>query len=145
MEQGQNLPSIIREIWEDAERLRMRGTPITLLWVPGHEGVEGNEEADQGAKKATKGGKNADPTVSILYLRERAIRQKAKQKHPFFQALRNAKKVLTLRFLQLKYGYVIIRSYIKRFKLSDSAKYTWCRNENENTTHTLSHCKKWTK
>ncbi len=74
VEQGQNLPSIIREIWEDAERLRIHGTPITLLWVPGYEGVEGNEEADQGAKKVIKGGKNVDPTVLILYLRERATR-----------------------------------------------------------------------
>jgi ribonuclease HI len=145
VKQGQNLPSIIREIWEDAERLKMRETPITLLWVPGHEGVEGNEEADQGAKKATKGGKNADPTVSILYLREWATRQKAKQKHPFFQALRNAKKVLTSRFLQLKCGHAAIGSYMKRFKLSDSAKCTWCGNENENTTHDLLRCKKWTK
>ena len=145
IKQGQNLPSIIKEIWKDAEKLKLRGTPTTLLWVPGHEGVKGNEEADKAAKKATKGGKNADPTVSILYLREQATKRKAKQKNPFYPALRMMKKALTSRFLQLKSGHAKTGSYMKKFKLSDSAKCKWCGNENENTTHAILHCKKWTK
>ena len=143
IKEGQNLPSIVRDIWEDAEKLRIRGTPITLLWVPGHEGVEGNEKADQTAKRAAEGGKNTSPATSILYVKEQVTRWKRQQKHPFLPALQMAKKTLTARFLQLKCGHAAIGSYRRRFKQSDSAKCQWCGNENQDPTHTLLHCKKW--
>ena len=99
IENGQGIPSIIRKIWEDAGKLRDHGTPVTLLWVPGHKDVEGNEKADQATKRAAEGGKNADPTTSILYLREQVTRRKVRQKNPFLPALIKERKALTLRFL----------------------------------------------
>lgn len=37
---------------EVAERLVARGYSVTLLWVPAHKGVEGNEAVDDFAKAA---------------------------------------------------------------------------------------------
>src|SRR5579871_1788161 len=145
IEKGKNLPSIVRTIWRDAEKLKARGTPIKLLWVPGHEGVNGNEEADRAARKAAQGGKNADPTVTTFYLEEQVTKQKRKQKNPFIPALKGMKKILTSRFLQLKSGHAAVGSYQKRFKLSSSAKCHWCGNDNEDRTHALLRCKEWGK
>ena len=61
--------------------------------------MEGNEKVDQAAKRAAEGGKNADPTTSILYLREQVTRRKARQKNPFLLALIKERKALILRFL----------------------------------------------
>uniref|UniRef100_A0A8D8XN72 RNase H type-1 domain-containing protein n=1 Tax=Cacopsylla melanoneura TaxID=428564 RepID=A0A8D8XN72_9HEMI len=39
--------------WECLETLKLlaRGNQVTLTWVPGHEGHDGNEKADELAKK----------------------------------------------------------------------------------------------
>ncbi|EED23125.1 hypothetical protein TSTA_065780 [Talaromyces stipitatus ATCC 10500] len=36
-----------------ASRLARSGRPVTIQWVPRHSGVEGNEQADQAAKRAS--------------------------------------------------------------------------------------------
>jgi ribonuclease HI/endonuclease/exonuclease/phosphatase family metal-dependent hydrolase len=46
---------IFRRRWETVKR-QFRRMALTIRWVPGHEGVEGNEEADRQAKKAVEVG-----------------------------------------------------------------------------------------
>jgi len=43
---------IIREIVRKIDELHNRGWNIHIQWIPGHEGVEGNEKADTAAKAA---------------------------------------------------------------------------------------------
>ena len=45
--------------WWDMVRRRFRHISLTIRWVPGHEGVAGNEEADRLAKKAVEEGSSA--------------------------------------------------------------------------------------
>lgn len=55
---------------------------ITLLWVPGHEGVEGNEEADQLAKRAAEGNSsNKEDLPRFLHKPLRANIAALKQAH----------------------------------------------------------------
>jgi ribonuclease HI len=43
----------VQQIHDTIGKLKSLGTTITMTWVPGHEQIEGNEEADQAAKDAT--------------------------------------------------------------------------------------------
>ena len=42
---------------------------LTLRWVAGHEGIEGNKEADREAKKAAEGA-SSDRKLLLMYLRK---------------------------------------------------------------------------
>ena len=50
---GQSRQALLRDIVEKIDMLRTEGIEIRLQWVPAHEGIEGNELADQAAKQAT--------------------------------------------------------------------------------------------
>ena len=49
---------MFRKQW-DSIRKRVKRIQLTVRWVPGHEGVEGNEEADRLAKRAITHGSSA--------------------------------------------------------------------------------------
>lgn len=43
------------QIYQKAKKLVQQGHDISVRWVPGHSGVEGNEKADKATKEATIG------------------------------------------------------------------------------------------
>ena len=53
--QRRSAQHIVKRIIKEAERLnKSRGIELHLAWVPGHEGIQGNELADQEAKAAVE-------------------------------------------------------------------------------------------
>jgi ribonuclease HI len=49
-----------------AQELVNQGREVTVQWVPGHKDIEGNERADQAAKRATeKSPRNAQGRLSL--------------------------------------------------------------------------------
>ncbi|OBZ69759.1 hypothetical protein A0H81_10502 [Grifola frondosa] len=82
------------------KRLRMlskkhREAKITLRWVPGHVDVEGNEIADQEAKRAARGDSSPDDDLPAL-LRDGLSRSVTKMRQTFLADLQEkAKKTWT--------------------------------------------------
>ena len=48
-------PEIVQKILRETTHMSQDGKKITMVWIPGHIGIEGNERADAEAKKARKG------------------------------------------------------------------------------------------
>jgi hypothetical protein len=51
--------SIINDILDEIDRLLLTGINLTIRWIPGHLDIEGNEKADEAAKKAAQ-----NPTIN---------------------------------------------------------------------------------
>ncbi len=128
-----------------ASRLASSGRPVAIQWVPGHAGVEGNEQADRAAKRASTRPAGPDfEGLSLAYVRractearrkaveEWAQRNAVQGAHRHGRAYRmprgwgldrvaaRAPKRLASRYYQLKTGHAPIGAYYHRIKARDS-------------------------
>jgi ribonuclease HI len=143
IQEGRSWPVAIQDIWEKAEKLQRKGIPISLYWTPAHEGTIGNERADRAAKRgAQRQGKNADPTTSLLFIKERLTKLKNKGREKIPPILGNAPKALSARLLQLRCGHAAIGSYQKRFRKKETEECK-CGARRENVQHLILRCKRW--
>uniref|UniRef100_A0A093XKM3 Retrovirus-related Pol polyprotein from type-1 retrotransposable element R1 n=1 Tax=Talaromyces marneffei PM1 TaxID=1077442 RepID=A0A093XKM3_TALMA len=149
-----------------ASRLRLSGRPVTIQWVPGHNRVEGNEQADQAAKPTAS--KPAGPGfegLSLAYVRractearraavENWARENAVQgAHRRGRAYRmprgwgldriaaKAPKRVASRSYQLKTGHAPIGTYLHRIKARDSPECGACGELRETISHIIFECR----
>lgn len=77
--------SLITSILHRAQVLQERGTTISLLWIPGHASIRGNERADDAARAATSRPNtevHVPPSLAqVKSLTRRNWREKALQEH----------------------------------------------------------------
>ena len=142
-----------------ARELITRRNTVTLEWCPGHVGIQGNEEADILAKKATSIPTNKAP-ASISYYRsvvkaESLIAWKEKLKStpdsPYkrrfglvarrrFNPPTNSREIASA-YYQLKIGHGYFKSYLYRFNLSEDDKCRCNRTTAQTPHHLLTECR----
>ena len=147
-----------------AKALIDRGQSVQIQWVPGHNGAEGNEQADQaaklGAERAPRGQASRLTLAYLRRLRTKAATQareawlneirppqgsyRPQQGWKLDPALAKAPKALAARFIQLKTGHAAIGPYLQRIQARDSPECLGCGEPRETVPHLLFECREWT-
>lgn len=136
-----------------------RGNRITLEWCPGHVNIEGNEEADLLAKKATLL-PVLEPRTSISYygslikaegFKQWEERLKSAKDSPYKRTFglavgRRLKSPTKIReiasaFYQLKIGHGYFKSYLYRFNRSDNDRCQCSLTAAQTPRHLLLDCR----
>jgi ribonuclease HI len=151
-----------------AQALEAQGKPVTIQWVPGHQGIEGNERADQAAKQAaSKPLRGGCGELSIAYTnRARTETTRARRQQWLTKALgcrsleaqrayqaqpgwkldpiaAAAPKRIASRYYQLKVGHAAIGAYLQKIQARDSGACQWCQAPSETVYHLLFECREW--
>jgi len=144
-------------------------TPVTIeiRWCPAHQGITGNEKADEWAKIAaekpsTRGVENPGPLPRSLVSLKREISEKkwaearswaggriskakyrmAKSQKPDSEVA-NSTKRLASRFYQLKTGHARIGQYLHWAKVRPDAQCWWCKCPSQTRDHLFKVCPEW--
>ena len=157
--QRQSGQAIIKTTLDKIDRLTST-TQLVIHWIPGHQQIEGNEQADTEAKKAASDPKlgSKHPHSPLKSSRIMAIKQLAKTqqklytssevrtakhlrqilKHPqakagqrYYKAARSRKAATTI--AQLRTGHCQLNAYLHRFKKAPSP-YCQCQYATRNST-----------
>jgi len=133
-----------------AQELADQGREVTILWVPGHKGVEGNERADQAAKRATeKSPRNARGKISLAFLKRTKTEERTKSRKKWLKraldrrgqgqrswkvesnwkqdpVVAGAPKKIACRYYQLKTGHAAIGAYLRKIGAQETETCQWC-------------------
>lgn len=140
------------QIFKRAKQLHTHGGELVVRWIPGHSGIEGNEQADKAAKEAATDGRIQTARWSSLSHIKRKITEARNSEIQAWHQVRNeererrgrnhyvprlkagihpvlgqAPKRYASRFFQLKVGHGAIGVFLERIGVTETAECWWCK------------------
>lgn len=147
--------SIGHHIWANLRKLSERGNYVTIQWIPGHVGLDGNEEVDALAKEATTLNQNDEPinlevVKSVLKrrMKENNIKDRTDQRYGNWKIDKAAERLLprherTCLAQVRSFHSLIARSYQYRIGKADDPGCPDCNAPEETVLHHLTDCPRW--
>jgi hypothetical protein len=139
--------------------------------VLSHEGVEGNEQAEENANAGDLGNEQGVKAIAEKYkemslttiqkkitqakwsdterwwkanLNEKAVyRMNKKKKRKLAHEVSLAKKTIVSRYLQLKVGHSLTAIYLEQIKKKESLECCSCQHKRQMRDHLFKWCKQW--
>lgn len=164
LESGTPTNPMVYNIQCSAQLLRERGSACKFLWIRGHNGIHGNERADELAKDAALKTKTQKlysefPLSYAKFKIKEAILEEWDQRYKnsdtgkgtrlFFRSIKEAKEfgkktTPTFELTQILTGHGANLSYLHRFKLKDSPACPCDKLSDQTVKHLLLDCPMFT-
>lgn len=81
-------------------------------------------------------------SASLSYVKQ-AIREKWKPQGKINKHIKDAKKSVAARYLQLKSGHAVTGAYLLRIGKADDAQCWWCGAIEQSVRHLMLRCRRW--
>jgi hypothetical protein len=136
-----------------------------VQWVPGRQGAEGNEHADQAAKRAAaRPTRGQGGTLYLAYISRTVTEARVEARQSWLSrvlskrlakaqrayrpgkgwkqdlVIAKAPKKVASRYSQLKVGHAAVGEYLQRIGAQDDAACQWCSAPKETVHHLLCEC-----
>jgi len=133
----------IIDVRRHAKRVEEEGGAVTLTWLSSSASSNGSKIASTVAQRAAKQPPKAMRSASLSYVKQ-AIREKWKPMAALDEHVKDARKSVASRYLQLKSGHAIIGVHLLRIGKVQDARCWWCSSSSRQTVeHVLLECRKW--
>jgi hypothetical protein len=133
---------VIAGIKRQTQRIEDAGGRAILTWLPDGKEVEGYKIARGAAQRAAKQQPKEMRSASLSYVKQ-AIKERWKPTTKIDKHIRDAKKSIAARYLQLKSGHAITGAHLLRIGKVQNAQCWWCGGNSQTVSHLLLECRKW--
>jgi hypothetical protein len=125
-----------------AERVREKGGAVAITWLSSGTSSKGSKIASLSAQRAAKEPSKAMRSASLSYVKQ-AVRNKWKPVARLNRNIKDAKKSVAARYLQLKSGHAITGAHLMRIGKVADARCWWCKRSGQTVAHLFLECRKW--
>lgn len=134
--------SSITDAKVQATRVKEGGGALALTWLPSSVSSNGYKTASTTAQRAARQQPRAMRSASLLYVK-RAIRARWKPATKLNEHVKDTRKSVAARHLQLKSGHAITDDHLNRIGKAGEARCWWCSERRQSVAHLLLECRKW--
>ena len=146
MEALQNTrPSVLRTIADarrHTERIKGEGGVVAITWLPSSNTSNGGKKASLSAQRAAKQPAKAMRSASLSYVKQ-VVREKWKPTTKLNRHIKDARKSVAARYLQLKSGHAVTGAHLMRIGKVVDARCWWCKRSGQTVAHLFLECRKW--
>ena len=149
--QGQDIRPL-DEAWKLLKMIGDKRATVCISWIPGHDDIEGNENADTLAKEARHKHQAVAAvdykTIKSRHERELNKRWRDSVEHSRWNIRRTEEGVFTRQerttLAQIRTGHcALLKAYRKRIGIEDEGICDTCKIEDEDRDHLLGKCPAW--
>lgn len=139
---GQWVTPLIKQIADQAKKLRTQGHSLALLSQPVDKATEGTRLAEIAAQRAAQQQPRQMRSASLSYARQ-CVEPQGRQSPKLNKHISDAKKAAAARYLQLKSGHAVTGVHLMRTNRMEHARCWWCNGRRQSVAHLMFECRKW--
>lgn len=133
---------VVTGIKRHAHGIEEAGGRVALTWLREGEDVEGYKIARATAQRAAKQQPKVMRSASLSYVKQ-AIKERWKPATKINRNIKDARKSVAARYLQLKSGHAVTGTHLLRIGKVQDAQCWWCGGNSQTVAHLLLECRKW--